>query len=121
MWPAAALVATLIVFSFWSSWEAQRKLRVRLRARWGAPRSESSDIDNIADFFRAHPTDGALDDRTWLDLLMDDVFMHLDRTESSVGQQMLYSRLRCAALPDSLAAFEAVAARFGKDAKIRES
>src|SRR5215467_500109 len=120
MWPAAALVAVFIVLSFWSSRDAQRKLRVRLRATWGAPRSEVPDLENIADFFRSHSADTALDDRTWADLLMDDVFMHLDRTESSVGQQMLYSRLRCTARPDSLDAFEALAVRFREDGKLRE-
>src|SRR5262245_16698665 len=120
MWPAAALVATFIVFSLWSSWDARRKLRLRLRARWGAPRSEAPDVENIADFFRSHQGDGALDDRTWADLLMDDVFMHLDRTESSVGQQLLYSRLRCARRPESLEAFEALAVRCADDPSLRE-
>jgi hypothetical protein len=120
MWPAAALVAVFIALSVWSSWDARRKLRVRLRAAWGTPRSEAPDLENIADFFRSRPADGALDDRTWTDLLMDDVFAHLDRTESSVGQQMLYSRLRCAARPDSLEAFEALAVRFGENARLRE-
>jgi hypothetical protein len=120
MWPAAALVAAFIVFSLWSSQDSRRTLRARLRNRWRTPRSEPPDLENIADFFRSHPTDGALDDRTWADLLMDDVFAHLDRTESSVGQQLLYSRLRCAGRSESLDAFEALVVRFSDDASLRE-
>jgi hypothetical protein len=120
MWPAVSLISALVLFSLWSSWDARHKLLVRLRDRWGVPRSEAGDLENIADFFRARSTDGALDDRTWADLLMDDVFAHLDRTESSVGQQMLYSRLRCARPAESIAAFEALVTRFGDDTSIRE-
>src|SRR5215475_1353315 len=120
MGPAISLIAAFVVFSLWSSWDARRKLLVRLRGRWGVPRSESSELENIADFFQSRSTDGTLDDRTWTDLLMDDVFAHLDRTESSVGQQMLYSRLRCARPVESIAAFEALVTRFSDDASIRE-
>jgi hypothetical protein len=119
-WPAVALVAAFVAFSLWSSWDTRRKLRARLRSRWCLPRSENPDLENIADFFREHPDDVALDDRTWADLLMDDVFTHLDRTESRVGQQMLYRRLRCAGEPRSLAAFEALVARFSDDTDLRE-
>lgn len=120
MWPVAALVAAFVAFSVWSAWDARRRVRARLRRTWGTPRPEPADLENIADFFRCHPADGALDDRTWDDLLLDDVLTHLDRTESSVGQQMLYARLRCARPSDSLAAFEVLVARFGDDASLRE-
>ena len=120
MWPATALVAAFVVFSLWSSQDSRRKLSARLRNRWRTPRPEPPDLENIADFFRSASTGGALDDRTWTDLLMDDVFAHLDRTESSVGQQMLYSRLRCARRSDSLDAFEALVVRFSDDASLRE-
>ena len=82
-------------------------------------RSETPDLENVADFFREHPSDAAIDDRTWTDLLMDDVFAHLDRTESRVGQQMLYRRLRGAGPPQSLDAFEALVARFTDDMAFR--
>jgi energy-coupling factor transporter ATP-binding protein EcfA2 len=119
MWPAIALIAAFVAFSVWSSWDARRKLIARLGDRWGLPRSDTPDLENVADFFREHPADGALDDRTWTDLLMDDVFAHLDRTESRVGQQMLYRRLRGAGPPQSLDAFEVLVARFSDDMAFR--
>jgi hypothetical protein len=54
------------------------------------------------------------------DLLLDDVFAFLDRTESSLGQQLLYHRLRLAAVPRALQAFEALTLWVGGDAPLRE-
>jgi hypothetical protein len=120
MWPAIALVFAFIVFSAWSSWDARRKLVARIRRDWGKPRSDRLDIEAVADFFQSYPADTALDDRTWTDLLMDDVFAELDRTESSIGQQMLYYRLRCAGELRSRDVFETLVERFGADASRRE-
>src|ERR1700730_8434950 len=93
------------------------RLRARLRAEWGRPRDRPRDMDAVADFFRSHDTVGAsFDDRTWHDLLLDDVFAYLDRTESSVGQQVLYYRLRSAPAPRSLGAFDALIAGVADDA-----
>jgi hypothetical protein len=74
----------------------------------------------VADFFRSHGTAASLDDRTWNDLMLDDVFAHLDRTESTVGQQMLYHRLRSAPEPRSPVAFDALIARVADDPTRRE-
>ena len=120
MWPAFALVCAFIVFSAWSSWDARRKLVARIRRDWGKARSDRLDIEAVADFFQSHPVDTALDDRTWADLLMDDVFAEIDRTESSIGQQMLYYRLRCAGELRSLDPFETLVEQFGADANRRE-
>src|ERR1051326_1520494 len=120
MWPAFTVVVAFVVLSAWSSWDARRKLIARIRRDWGKPRSDRLDIEAVADFFQSYPVESALDDRTWTDLLMDDVFAELDRTESCIGQQMLYSRLRCADEPRSLDAFDALVERFVSDASRRE-
>src|SRR4051794_11278764 len=72
MWPAFVLVAALLIGSAWSSSDGRRKLLARLRRNWGHPRSERPDTEGIADFFLSHPSEDAVDDRTWTDLLMDD-------------------------------------------------
>ena len=120
MWQALALVAAAAALSVWSWSSARQKLRERIRRDWGRPRRERADMDNVADYFRSDAVDGALDDRTWADLLLDDVFAHLDRTESSVGQQILYCRLRCAGQPRSLSAFDALVVQFAHDVDARE-
>jgi hypothetical protein len=78
-------------------------------------------MDAVSDLFRCRSAAVfSLDDRTWNDLLLDDVFVHLDRTESSVGQQVLYARLRSAPPPNSLTAFDALMASVASDGSRRE-
>jgi MutS-like protein len=117
--PVLLILLAVASLSAWSSWTARTRLLVRLRAEWACPRNRSRDMEAISDFFRSQDAAGrSLDDRTWNDLLLDDVFAHIDRTESSVGQQVLYQRLRSA--PRSLGAFEALIARAVDDADRRE-
>ena len=59
--------------------------------------AESRKWENISCYFRERtdaPDTPCIDDRTWDDLDMDDVFLKLDRTRSSVGQAALYDMLR---------------------------
>lgn len=115
------LLLTLLVVPAWQTWRARKRLLSRLRSEWGHPREGPRDMDGVADFFRSQDLAGAfLDDRTWNDLLMDDVFVCLDRTESSVGQQMLYYRLRSASAPRTLDAFDALMVFMEGDAARRE-
>jgi hypothetical protein len=109
----------ITVVSAVASWRTRRQLLLCIRSQWGRPRDRQRDMEAISDLFRSHgETMAALDDRTWRDLLLDDVFAHLDRTESTVGQQMLYRRLRSA--PVWLDEFEAVIARVSTDSNRRE-
>ena len=62
----------------------------------------------------------ALDDRTWDDLVLDDVFTRIDHTESTLGRHTLYHRLRTSHTPESLRAFESLVTRLGADAPSRE-
>jgi hypothetical protein len=115
-----AVLAMLVAGPAWMSRRTRIRLLARIRAGWTHPRSRPRDMQDIADFFRTQGArETSLDDRTWDDLLMDDVFAQLDRTESCVGQQMLYCRLRSAAAP-SLDAFDALVVRAGDDDGRRE-
>ena len=49
-----------------------------------------------AALFRISPGHGTpVDEVTWTDLAMDEVFAEMDRTASVLGRQVLYSQLRC--------------------------
>jgi len=103
---------------------SQRRLRESLRADWGAPVDRERDMTAISSYHfamaGADTAAPALDDRTWADLNMDEIFAVLDRTHSSIGQQALYRRLRAAPQAPHLAAFECVADRIGRDPVARE-
>ena len=95
----------------------------RLRAEWGQPGAHDIRLDAIVD---AHRTRAAgeegeiLDDRTWNDLHLDEVFAACDRTMSTLGQHALYHRLRGAPTGRHLDAFEALVTRMAEDAPARE-
>lgn len=91
------------------------------RATWGTWPDDTRQMLAIARYFRSRQTsaDTGIDDRTWADLNLDAVFSVLDRTESLVGQQLLYSRLRSVPTPSTRAAFEALVTRFEIDATRR--
>ncbi len=94
-----------------------------MRLEWGTSRARSRDLPAIASYHVAltssRPHD-SLDQRTWDDLDLDDVFSALDRTESSVGQQQLYHRLRSFSAVNTLPAFESLVARLSSDNPLRE-
>ena len=119
----AAPVVLVLVFAVMSAWwwgQARVKLRARLKAEWGGPTERPRDMEAVADYFQSHPAEPSIDDRTWSDLLLDDVFAFFDRTESAIGQQMLYRRLRLAQTPRALGAFDALAVRAERDPALRE-
>src|SRR6185295_16861747 len=119
--PALVLGAIFVSVAVWSTIDRRRRLLARVRDEWGRPRSDTADIEGIADFFRSHDAGpDVLDDRTWADLMLDDVFTELDRTQSSVGQQLLYCRLRRAPTAPNLPAFEALVDKFSSDDSLRE-
>jgi hypothetical protein len=115
------VVAVLFVVPAWTSWRARKRLLGRIRAEWSYRRNIPRDMDAVSDVFRSRGAAAlSLDDRTWNDLLLDDVFAQLDRTESSVGQQVLYGRLRSAPSPQSLEAFDALITAVASDPARRE-
>ncbi len=87
--PALILISACAFMSALPLWRARARLLARVRADWGREKSRKRDMEAIADFSRSHRPDLSIRDRTWSDLLTDDVFAFLDRTESTIGQQLL--------------------------------
>jgi hypothetical protein len=107
---------------------AVRKLEAKLRDEWGSAKSRDRDISLIATYSRAltdrdtpgGKTHAALDDRTWSDLDLDRVFAFVDRTESVVGRELLYHRLRSTrGSLASLASLDDWVELFGRDESLR--
>ena len=100
----------------------QRRLLERLRAEWGRPTERARDLLDISHYHRVFAVDceSPLDARTGEDLDLDAVFAVLDRTESDIGQQLLYHRLRTTPTSDDLAPFEALMTRLSEDTAARE-
>jgi hypothetical protein len=96
----------------------------RLRAEWGTPRSPVRNVAAVASVWQSRAAVAGsrsyLDDRTWSDLNLDEVFESVARTESTLGQEALYNRLRSEPTADPLDAFEALVTRMTTDAAARE-
>jgi hypothetical protein len=84
-------------------------------------RARERPMDAIASYWRdSAPTESGVDDRTWTDLDLDEVFATLDRTGSAAGQQLLYARLRNDRFDAAaLARFDRAASRFERDEELR--
>jgi hypothetical protein len=81
-------------------------------------------LDALAESHRSRiavtPGSRSLDDRTWADLNLDDVFTSIDRTTSTLGQQALYHRLRSAPVGGDLETFEVLSERLRNDVGMRQ-
>jgi len=88
---------------------------LRSRSHWAIGLAASH-----ASRLAATPAGRGLDDRTWADLNLDEVFVALDHTHSTLGQHALYHRLRTAPLGDHLDAFESLVSGLSGDAATRE-
>jgi hypothetical protein len=72
----------------------ERSLR-ELRQNWGREIARERDFGAIARYHAAVAQGHAVvDERTWQDLGMDDLFAKLDRTSGMPGRQVLYDQLR---------------------------
>ena len=118
------LGAGVLLLAVWGLLERRRRRRLvaRLRAEWGRPMQRDRDMEAIAHYHWAFAevAEEPLDERTGKDLDLDAVFEVLDRTESPVGQQPLYHRLRTTPTAANRTAFEALTARLGENASERE-
>ena len=118
---AAAMAALALLFVLRG--RRERSARTKLAAGWGRPQEKRREMERIGLYARLARRDGpgTVDDRTWRDLDLDAVFAHVDRTATTVGQQILCARLR--APPHDLAereAFEVLVHRFSADPALRE-
>jgi len=117
--PAALLALVLTVR------RNNRDMRLNgFRRHWGKARKRSHKMEAISASYvsRIAPTgsEGSLDSRTWTDLNLDEVFLAIDRTESTLGQHALYHRLRTTPVGAHLDAFEALVHRMSSDTPARE-
>ena len=77
-------------------------------------------ISSFAEKQTAHAENPVINDRTWADLDMDEVYMYLDRTSSAIGQQLLYARLKGQSSFKSEEKWEALVNEVHKDGPQKE-
>ncbi len=93
------LIIIMIYVSVDSSRKKKMKLLRRLSDTWGKPSRREitqQELEIISHLFRDSLEDGKeyIDDITWKDLNMDEVFRVMNTANSSAGQEYLYRMLR---------------------------
>ena len=96
------------------------------RKNWGKEKKSKKDMNLISGFYKLieHNEDDKfyIDDQTWDDLTMDDVFRKLDRTITTPGEEMLYTILRSPYIKgNKLKERSKVISEMQKNVKLRES
>ena len=122
-WPLIALAVAIAVVVVRVVLAGRAMAVARLRSEWGQPRAREYRMDAIAQAHRSRAAGegvAVLDDRTWNDLNLDEVFATCDRTMSTLGHHALYHRLRGVPSGRHLESFEALVTRMAEDAPARE-
>lgn len=97
------LIITVLVLGFfiWKSWydakTRRTKLRYQLKKQWGkVPKEEytSEKFQSLGAYYRTIKNEKTdVDDITWNDIDMDEIFMVMNNTRSAMGEEYLYSML----------------------------
>ena len=91
------IVAAGIYVCISSSIKRRKAAENAIRKSWGKrARYNGTDesFNYISHYAKMNPAESAIDDITWNDLGMDEVFKAINNTNSSVGQEYLYKMLR---------------------------
>ncbi|MEG1992271.1 MAG: hypothetical protein RR056_02715 [Acetivibrio sp.] len=95
---AFILLVVLVCKLYMDEKNLKKKIEVQLRENWGqVPIQEYSyeKMDSISKYYQSKKEASFdVDDITWNDLDMDRIFMLINHTESSIGEEYLYSLLR---------------------------
>ena len=81
----------------WDGRKSKQKLERRLFENYGKMPEREYKLERFArldSYFRKHPSSGQIDDITWNDLGMDEIFKRMNHTLSSTGEEYLYHTLR---------------------------
>ena len=100
-----------------------KKAREKLLNSFGKLKSESFDMEQIESYFRKKDHSGAfqvLSDKTCKDLDFQELYLFVDRTNSKMGQQFLYNRLRTIpAHSNEITGFETLIEKFANEPDFR--
>ena len=91
------LIVFLIIKYFVDKRNDERRLRVQLDYEWGKEPSIEyalGKMESLAKFYQNNKDKYDIDNITWNDLDMDDLFIMLNNTKSAMGEEVLYKLLR---------------------------
>ena len=120
-------IALVFVVLKFFQYRRRRKVLKKLRAEWGELPEDGFNLETARLFLKFRGANEAadcyfVDEATWQDLDLDDIFQKVNRATTPTGAQYLYFLLHHPALTDSiLKKREAIINRLIKDSRFRES
>ena len=94
----AVIIAAVVIYTVVENKrQASKRIIDKLKKGWGTKPSRQYSMDEyekISRYFENSSQENVVDDITWNDLNMNDVFRKINNTNSSVGEEYLYKRLR---------------------------
>lgn len=90
-------ILLLLIKGFYDAHQEKKRLIYRLKnhfGEWKAKDYQPQQYASIPRYFEKHRKKEQVDDITWNDLGMDEVYKRLDSTLSSAGEEVLYDMLR---------------------------
>ncbi len=114
----AGIAAVIFAAAFRDRSRDRKRVHEKLRRSFGqVPDKEipPERFEKIPYFFEKHRSDGQIDDITWNDLNMDDLYGRIDCTLSAAGEEYLYLLLRSPAHTEQQQAFREEQLRFFQD------
>lgn len=94
----AALAVAIVIWSKINDINYQKQLKLRLKREWGAIPTEeysSEKLESIRAYYTSiQDSHLDVDDITWNDLDMNEIYMEMNNTQSSIGEEYLYALLR---------------------------
>lgn len=94
---AAGLVALLAAKGIYDAKSEKAQILYRFRHKYGELRKKEYGLDRykaIAGYFKHHGNEEQIDEITFQDLSMDDIFMQMNFTNCQAGEEVLYHLLR---------------------------
>jgi len=92
------IILLLVLWSMWNEKQQQKKLVMQLKKEWGQiPQQEytTEKLEAIKALYLSMKDEHFdVDDITWNDLDMDYIFMYINNTQCSIGEEYLYALLR---------------------------
>ncbi|MCI8409584.1 MAG: hypothetical protein HFJ09_10010 [Lachnospiraceae bacterium] len=120
----AVLAIIFMIKSKYDERELLAKMKRKIGKEWGNLPTASythEKFSAIAEFYRANPGKYDVDDITWNDVDMDTIFMMMNQTGSSMGEDYLYALLRRLEVsPEKLKEREELISFFQKNAEDRQ-
>ncbi|QNO14042.1 DNA mismatch repair protein MutS [Alkalicella caledoniensis] len=121
-----SIVVGVFIVNIWNHRKKLRKLREEITRGWGKQKKvkySEDELESISSYFRNTKESKGfyIDDITWNDLNMNEVFSRINNTQSSVGEEFLYNKLREPLFEeDQLRNMDGIIKYFEEKAKERE-